>query len=326
MRLAFAILGVTLTLGVMGGCSSSEPEHTPTGACGGSCTLESLCAVQPCGGVAANFDADGCGRSNCGSSDECPSGRVCFVPSLVESYHHPTGVFCEAQPDGSCACGGTVDGSGMGLCLPVSEIPEEKCVVPNDCESLANRIEELDLTDGWLSGDAEQLVKDCLPKMYARQQELRCPHTARACDGAFPCLLEELCKQQECGGATARFDANGCVRELCEESADCGANQVCFVPSLVKATCIPTGIEGCDAGYTSSCYCSQTADCSPAGLCIEQGELPTEACVVGSDCAALELQAESLGHSLVNAKTDLKLRLEQCGDRVREEQQALSCP
>lgn len=310
----------------MGGCSSSEPEDTPAGACGGSCTLESLCAVQRCGGAAAKFDADGCSRSNCDNSDRCEPGRVCFVPSLVESFQRSTGVFCEALADGSCQCGGTADVTGMGLCVLPSDIPEETCVVPNDCKSLAQRVDELDSTEGWVNGDTQQRVEDCLQKMYAKQQELSCPHTARACDGAFPCLLEELCKQQECGGATARFDASGCVRELCEESADCGANEVCFVPALVKASCIPTGVEGCDSGYSYSCYCSETADCSPAGLCISQSEVPAEDCVLGADCAALDLQAESLGHSLVSAKSDLKLRLEMCAERVRQRQQALSCP
>ncbi|MEZ4371508.1 MAG: hypothetical protein R3B07_11815 [Polyangiaceae bacterium] len=326
MRFALAFLGVALTLGVMGGCSSSEPEDTPAGACGGSCTLESLCAVQRCGGAAAKFDADGCSRSNCDNSDRCEPGRVCFVPSLVESFQRPTGVFCEARPDGSCGCGGTLDGAGTGLCMLPSDIPEETCVVPNDCKSLAQRVDELAYTEGWVNGDTQQRVEDCQLKMYAKQQELACPHTARACDGAFPCLLKDLCNTEGCGGATSRLDANGCPRTLCEESADCGAGQVCFVPTLVEPSCFPTGIEGCSSDSEGSCNCSVTADCSSAGLCIEQADVPTEDCVLGADCAALDLQAESLGHSLVSAKSDLKLRLEMCAEQVRQQQQALSCP
>ncbi|MCB9585314.1 MAG: hypothetical protein H6718_07945 [Polyangiaceae bacterium] len=321
VRLALAFLGVALTLGVMGGCSSSDPEATHAGACGpGSCTLESLCTKRKCGGMDARYGADGCQRLGCTETGDCGLSERCilqFGPSMDS---------CEMKADGSCECLNSLDGGLFGRCIPEAEILGETCFVPTDCASLNQQVEVLELALGSTRGDLELSTRECLSRIYAKQQELSCPHTARACDGAFPCLLEELCNTEGCGGATSRLDANGCPRTLCEESADCGSNQVCFVPSLVEPTCFPTGIEGCSSDSPGSCNCFETADCSAAGLCIEPGEVPTEACVVGSDCAALDLQAESLGHSLVSAKSDLKLRLEQCADRVRQEQQALSCP
>ncbi len=188
MRLRALLLGcVFMTLGVNGGCSSSDPEALQ-GACGGQqqCSLEALCAGPGCGGPLAPFDEAGCQRARCLSSSDCGEGEICFLPSLIQSTCLSSGVSCQLRDDGTCMCGGTTDCGAAGICVQPKDIPEEACVAPGDCKSLRDRLDELQGTVDWgAEGDLLERIGACKQKMYDKQAELSCAGSARARQGGF---------------------------------------------------------------------------------------------------------------------------------------------
>lgn len=324
---ALAIL--VSALGVGWGCSSSDPEDATAGACNGesTCSVEQLCAVTRCGGPTARHDTNGCGRSLCVDSSGCATGEVCFLPGLLETSCVSTAEICELY-EGQCGCGGTLDCSGAGICIPESEFPAEPCVVPDGCGTLRVRIEDLEYSDAYSAnppmGDLAILIEACLGEMYARQTELGCSDAKPTCRARQGCSRESVCASETCGGATARFDAEGCERPLCEQSADCEADQVCFLPALVEDACLSTLVEGCTE-ENGSCSCSQTADCSSSGFCIAASEVPAEPCSVPEDCSDLDHRLSLLDAGLSGAQADLKARIESCIAEMQSRREELSC-
>ncbi|MCA9642179.1 MAG: hypothetical protein H6718_07835 [Polyangiaceae bacterium] len=321
-----AILGCAL--GVVGGCSSSTPEEARVGACDGqsTCTVEELCAVAKCGGAAtARFNADGCIRRNCTASSQCATGEVCFLPGLVENTCLPSGRSCEIY-EGRCTCGGTADCGGGGLCVPEAEIPEDTCVVPDDCNSLKDRIENLEYSKfhGVFTPeeDVALQVDSCLTEMRKRQIELACNNAP--CAAQVSCSKESVCASETCGGPTARFDSEGCARQPCEQSSDCEGDQVCFLPALVADTCVASNVESCTE-EDGTCNCSKSADCSGSGFCIAPSEVPTEDCVVPSDCDALKNRYDQLQQAATTAQSDLTDRITACIASVESKRQELNC-
>ncbi|MCA9708308.1 MAG: hypothetical protein KDK70_20825 [Myxococcales bacterium] len=94
-------------------CPDSPPEF--------ACSVPTACNGF-CGGVQSEFDADGCLRARCTTDEDCPGDRVCVRLGDWGSGASST-TTCEMF-DGTCECGGTLDGSvNVRVCMPPEEVP-----------------------------------------------------------------------------------------------------------------------------------------------------------------------------------------------------------
>jgi hypothetical protein len=129
--------GVSGTGGSAGaaGCALEEVEdslsHCPGIVSGreapsSRCDFESTCEALGCGDAWSDFDAQGCLRPKCESSEDCVAGERC-VPAVLAGVHRCySSVFEWCDPNCSeCACSHSEDCITAAFCQPADDFPPE---------------------------------------------------------------------------------------------------------------------------------------------------------------------------------------------------------
>jgi hypothetical protein len=106
-----------------------------------------------------------------------------------------------------------------------------------------------------------------------------------------PQCWASVCDVFYCGEARSMFDADGCPRQVCEQDADCDAEQYCNA-RMNAAPCFDVASpESCE--FTQGqCVCGGNLDCGgdSRGFCLDAAEFPPEqACrALSIDCRYLD--------------------------------------
>lgn len=88
------------------------------------------------------------------------------------------------------------------------------------------------------------------------------------------------CAEHNCGAIGSPFDAQGCLRESCDDTA-CGVGEVCFADE--SAGCSPSVVQ-CGL-VDGACECNMSEDCG-GRYCYPEGEAPPTDCNAITDEAA----------------------------------------
>ncbi|MBZ5709113.1 hypothetical protein [Nannocystis pusilla] len=110
----------------------------------------------------------------------------------------------------------------------------------------------------------------------------------RVCDNpAYACSQPPDCEYWKCGALGSPFDADGCLRQNCEDTP-CAADEICY--GVGNTNDCPIGPEGCtEDPQTATCTCELASNCS-TGHCIPADEGPPVECPLITDEA--ECKAE----------------------------------
>lgn len=101
------------------------------------------------------------------------------------------------------------------------------------------------------------------------------------CDNpAYACSQTPDCEHWNCGALGSPFDADGCLRQNCEDTP-CAADEICYGVSNTKSC--PIGPNGCtEDTQTATCACEYAENCTTAH-CIPADEGPPVECPLITD-------------------------------------------
>ncbi len=168
--------GLSGTSGVGGACLTAVPSHDLGDSCGSAeyatvattCSFEDTCQDLNCGAPWSDFDANGCRRATCTSSDTCGTGERCVPSVLYQAACNPsTYERCSVESCGHCACSTSADCNIVGFCFAVADYPASgDCNVdPSDCAGAANRLAYLEI-DTSFTGDAAAAINACAQRLH----------------------------------------------------------------------------------------------------------------------------------------------------------------
>ncbi len=130
-----------------------------------TCSFADTCDAVGCGTPFGMFDAAGCVRPQCESSDICASGERC-VPSVLHGNDCYSAIYegCEQTCD-RCNCVATEDCAQVAYCLKVEDYPpDEECdLSQRGCDGLSLFVYELERTP--YRGDTADAVAACRTKV-----------------------------------------------------------------------------------------------------------------------------------------------------------------
>jgi hypothetical protein len=133
-----------------------------------TCSFVDTCAALGCGTPFGAFDASGCLRPQCDSSDECASGERC-VPSVLHGNECYSSVYegCEAECN-RCGCSWSEDCAQVAYCLDADDYPPSaECDLSEQgCSGLSSFVNELERTE--YEGDTADAVMACRSKVLTK--------------------------------------------------------------------------------------------------------------------------------------------------------------
>ena len=161
-----------------GGACLEEVDHHPLGAaCGDgdqatvstSCTFEDTCKALGCGEPFSQFDASGCRREECASSEDCADDERCVSARVRGDTECHSSLFedCGVSECNVCVCGGTDDCRSLAFCLPADEYPaDEDCDLAGlGCDDLVEWSNYLKYADRLFEGDTKAAIEACRSKV-----------------------------------------------------------------------------------------------------------------------------------------------------------------
>lgn len=129
------------------------------------------------------------------------------------------------------------------------------------------------------------------------------PLGSNCADTAYTsCSTQATCDALGCGQPWSEFDANGCLRQGCASSDECGASERCVASNLHAAPeCLASISHGCRPTADGTCECTGEDSCGPRGFCQPAADFPlaSECDVTGMSCrdlSALLSEVQERGH------------------------------
>lgn len=303
--------------GAVDSCDGVCGATAPSGNCfcDAVCFGNGDCCADICTYCAADFPG-GCGAPECTDDADCPSGEICYGAICVP-YSIP-GWTCVVDYYGSndgCDCGcGIVDpdcgGSEVGVCQYCADAGS--CTALTDCSEINPTDNSSCLSEG-CTADADcgtDEVCDLSTGICIDISAWTCNLAFFAANDGCDCgcgIVDPDCPNVSaaacqfcyitggCGTAGVACPSNieptnnaVCVAGVCTDDSDCGAGEVCDIPSgqcivEIAGTCAgQCGTEG-----TGNCFCDEACfvngDCCP-DVCAEcAADFPQE-CGVTPDC------------------------------------------
>jgi hypothetical protein len=152
---------------VPGWALGCDPELNLTS----TCSFEATCKEVGCGEPWSEFDASGCERRACQSSDDCAAGERCMAAPLVGEFSCRPSYFegCSVSDCGTCTCEFDPNCFGTSYCLPASEhAPADDCPIPEHTycsvyEHDAAMLENYLVPGG--KGDTQVALRACQAKL-----------------------------------------------------------------------------------------------------------------------------------------------------------------
>lgn len=146
-----------------------------------TCSFDATCEALGCGKPTSQFEANGCRRQQCASSEGCADGQRCVAPVLAGETDCGYSVYegCEVGDSCRCSCIHSDDCANIAVCMPASVQPPSKdCALEGlDCDDISWLSSELEewLGDAQWQGDLVEALEACEQKVTAALD---------ACDGA----------------------------------------------------------------------------------------------------------------------------------------------
>jgi hypothetical protein len=134
-----------------------------------TCTFEATCSDLKCGETWSDFDAQGCRKPMCQSSDDCASGQRCVPRTLRELGACAPSVYEYCEPNGcACSCYASADCARIAYCQPESEFPpSEDCPLPDNCADIPLYLGDISDESSSYTGDTADAMQACEAKLTA---------------------------------------------------------------------------------------------------------------------------------------------------------------